>query len=177
MCLGSRPHSLCLFLAKVPKHLSSFFLLPPGPCSSCPLPAPGRSSLAATSVVAGTSALQPVGKAVIRTSRQAGGVGVGAPKCLRACSLRSFARVPSRQTPWDLGVLPVRQTIASPTDVSANASRFASMVGGLDFSAHWAGGQVVGAGRQAAAWQEGWARVKAWAASWPRVSGRRGKGE
>lgn len=90
---------------------------------------------------------------------------------------RVFSRVPSRQTPWDLGVLPVHQTIAPPTDVHAKASRFAPLVSGLDFSAHWVGGRVAGLGRQPAAWQRGWASGKAWAASWPRASGRRGKGE
>lgn len=61
--------------------------------------------------------------------------------------------------------------------MSANASRFASMVGSLEFSAHWVGGRVVGTGRQPAAWQEGWASGKAWAASWPQGSGRLGKGK
>lgn len=75
------------------------------------------------------------------------------------------------------GVLPVHQTIAPPTDVHAKASRFAPLVSGLDFSAHWVGGQVAGPGHQPAAWQRGWASGKAWAASWPRASGRRGKGE
>lgn len=177
-CVLPPGHALCFLVAKVPKHLSSFLLLSQAPApAGLSTPAPSNSSLAAGPLLWAHPPLQRVGKAVIRTSRQAGGLGVGTPKCLRACSPGSSARVPSRQTPWDLGVLPVHQTIAPPTDVHAKASRFAPLVSGLDFSAHWVGGRVAGPGRQPAAWQRGWASGKAWAASWPRASGRRGKGE